>query len=246
LPKRDKLTEKQKRQVAKKKHQRLSQQDKPTDLNQLGHLSELIHTGLVISRFGEQADIINLSDQKTYRCYLRQNLGSLVPGDQVSFRLLDNHTSDTIQGVIEVRKERISLLQRPSAHQGLKPIVANIDQVFVVVAPLPDFSSVLLDRYLVAIENAGIDIKIIINKSDLCDEISAQKIESQLLIYKQLGYSCSWVSSQTSEGIDEIKAMAINNKSILVGQSGVGKSSITAYNNHITAFYVATGSWFYY
>jgi ribosome biogenesis GTPase len=226
LPKRDKLTDRQKRQVAKSKQRHLNKKDLAIDLNDTSHLSDLIHNGLVMSRFGEQADIVNLEDKQHYRCYLRQNIGSLVPGDRVSFRCLTNQANDKIQGVIEAKQERKSLLQRPSLHQGLKAVVANIDQVFVVVAPLPDFSSILLDRYLAAIEDAGITIDIVINKSDMKDEIDKQQLQSQIAIYEKIGYRCTWISTKNNTGLESLKQKMVAHQSILVGQSGVGKSSI--------------------
>ncbi|MET1256628.1 small ribosomal subunit biogenesis GTPase RsgA [Aliikangiella maris] len=230
MAKRDKLTQRQKRQVAHKQRQRIQQQTAPLAEHQLGQLSESLE-GLVISRFGEQADIMNLCDQKVFRCYLRQNLGSIVSGDKVVFRLAENE-----QGIVEARHSRDSVFERPSAHQGLKAVVANINQVFIVAAPLPDFSAALLDRYLVAIEDANnqcdIPLKIIIllNKWDLQSEIIDQSIEEQLTIYRQLDYPIIKVSTKTGLGIDLLKQHAVHQQSILVGQSGVGKSSII---NHL-------------
>ena len=217
LAKRDKLTHRQIRQVAQTQRERLKVERK---LEQLGELSAPIE-GLLVSRFGEQADVIDLIERKKYRCYLRQNLGAPVPGDKVRFRL-DPHG----QGVVEVIHERHSLLERPAQHQGLKPVVANIDKVFVVIAPLPDFSATLLDRYLVAISDANISVHIIANKWDLIEEIERQNIEQKLTVYQNLGFPITRVSSKTQQGIDEIVNAAQDQQSILVGQSGVGKSSI--------------------
>ena len=217
MAKRDKLTQRQKRQVAKTHKKR---QDADAQLQKLGDLSSPIE-GLLVSRFGEQADVIDLKNQQKYRCYLRQNLGSPVPGDHVKFRLDPNN-----QGVVELISERTSLLQRPSPHQGLKPVVANINKVFVVVAPLPDFSAFLLDRYLVAIRHAQIPVHIIANKWDLQSEIETQEINQQLSIYEKLGYPVTRLSTKDGTGLEELKQQANQIGSVLVGQSGVGKSSI--------------------
>jgi len=217
LAKRDKLTHRQKRQVAQTQRQKLKASQK---LAQLGELSPQ-KAGLMVSRYGEQADILDLDDRQTYRCYLRQNLGASVPGDRVNFRLSPNE-----QGIVETIHERQSVLQRPSQHKGLKPVVANIDRIFVVIAPLPDFSATLLDRYLVAIRNAEIPLHIIANKWDLIDEIERQKIEQQLTIYAALSYPITRISTQTGLGINELTEELSQHQSVLVGQSGVGKSSI--------------------
>ena len=219
MAKRDKLTHRQKRQVAQQHHQRIKTKDAASELGDLSSPKD----GLLISRYGEQADVHDVKNHTTHRCYLRQNLGSPVTGDFVSFRLDPNN-----QGVIEAIHPRDTVIHRPSAHQGLKPIVANIDQVFIVVAPLPDFSATLLDRYLVALTeaDANITIHVVANKWDLSNEIQRQSIDKQLEIYGQLGYPIIRVSTKTDLGLETLESQLIGHRSILVGQSGVGKSSI--------------------
>ncbi len=217
MAKRDKLTDKQKRQIAKTRARKRQQQHAK---HPVGELGERQH-GLLISRFGEQADVQDLNSGDLIRCYLRQNLGAPVPGDRVSFRVDSNQ-----QGVIESLDERKSLLQRPSVHAGLKPVVANIDHIFIIVAPLPDFSSILLDRYIIAIEQTGIEFTIVANKADLHAEYEAQRIDSQLAIYQELNYPVIKISTKDVESRAAMIKVIENRSSILVGQSGVGKSSI--------------------
>ena len=217
MAKRDKLTQKQKRQIQKTRQRKTN---KGSDSQQLGQLGAQMK-GLMVSRYGEQADVLCLDSSETYRCFLRQNLGAPVPGDTLIFRLDPNNI-----GIIEAIEPRQSLLQRPSPHQGLKPVVANIDRVFVLVAPLPDFSAILLDRYLVALENANIDIVIVCNKCDLHQEIKQQSIKQQLENYKILGYPLLEISSLSDLGKEQLINYSNNRQAILVGQSGVGKSSV--------------------
>ena len=217
MAKRDKLTQKQKRQIA------ATRQRKKTKRENLEHLGELgdDHKGLMVSRFGEQADVLDLKSGKVYRCFLRQNLGAPVPGDRLHFRLDNNQ-----QGVIESLEPRETLLERPSLHQGLKPVVANINRIFIIVAPLPDFSFILLDRYLVAIKQTGVEVLIIANKWDLANEIEEQSIETQLAVYQSLDYPIIRISTKNDLGKIEFTNAMKGHSSILVGQSGVGKSSI--------------------
>ncbi len=217
MVKRDKLTKNQKRQI-KKTQQKATAENKAS--LSLGQLGERRH-GRMVTRFGEQADVLDMADGQIYRCFLRQNLGAPVTGDFIEFRLDAQH-----QGIIESIGERHSLLQRPSPHQGLKPVVANIDRAFILLAPLPDFSSILLDRYLIAIENSDIEIILLANKWDLTAEIEAQQIEQQLDIYAQLNYPIIKTSTKSQLGKDQLIASLSQHESILVGQSGVGKSSI--------------------
>ena len=215
MAKRDKLTKNQQRQVAKQQTQRLT--EKTIQLDELSESKE----GLLISRYGEQADVLDPENKQTFRCYLRQNLGAPVPGDNVSFRIDKQN-----QGIIEAIFERTSLLERPTRHQGVKPIVANIDHIYIVIAPLPDFSSILLDRYLIAVHNSGIDCTIVANKWDLTNEIESQEIDAFLKVYQNLGYPILKTSTKQETGIDQLASLAKNQRAILVGQSGVGKSSL--------------------
>lgn len=217
MAKRDKLTQKQKRQIVKTRQRKKTKQ---ADLQLLDELGDY-RRGLMVSRFGEQADVLDLQSGETHRCFLRQNLGAPVPGDRLNFRLDNNK-----QGVIETLEPRTSILERPSPHQGIKPVVANINRIFVIVAPLPDFSSILLDRYLVAIKQTGIELVIIANKCDLEKEIESQSIDYQLEEYQKLGYPVLKVSTKLDIGRVELLQAIKGHSSILVGQSGVGKSSI--------------------
>ncbi|WP_168204164.1 small ribosomal subunit biogenesis GTPase RsgA [Aliikangiella coralliicola] len=217
MAKRDKLTHRQKRQVAQKQRQRLQNEHKIPSMSELSDSKN----GLIVSRYGEQADVIELQSKQKYRCYLRQNLGAPVAGDKVKFRLDPSN-----QGVVEAIYDRTSILNRPSPHQGLKPVVANINLVLVVTAPLPDFSASLLDRYLVALRDANIETVIIANKWDLEKEIVQQDIESQLKIYEALGYPVIKISTKKESELTPIADLIRDKHCILVGQSGVGKSSI--------------------
>ena len=141
MVKRDKLTKNQKRQIKKTQQNAATLSKSSLSLGQLGER----RSGRMVARFGEQADVLDQLDGQIYRCFLRQNLGSPVSGDFIEYRLDAQQ-----QGIIESIGDRHSLLQRPSTHQGLKPVVANINRAFILIAPLPDFSSILLDRYLIA------------------------------------------------------------------------------------------------
>ena len=217
MAKRDKLTKNQKRQVAKNRN----------SANLLALSGEQSHSkeGLIIGRFGNQADVLDIIENRIHRCFLRQHLGAPVPGDNVLFHT-ELNSNENPKGVIESIKERETLLERPSQHKGIKPIVANVNLIFVVVAPLPEFSSVLLDRYLVATNNANIETVIVVNKSDLKSELVRQNIDAILACYAEIGYPIINISANSNKGKDGFLGFAKDKASILVGQSGVGKSSI--------------------
>jgi len=184
-------------------------------------------TGTVISRFGQHADVEN-EDGLIYRCNLRRSISSLVCGDKVLWRL-GKESQHSIRGIIEAVHERDSVLSRPDVYDGIKPIAANISQILIVSSLLPVFNSDIIDRYLVAAEQTGITPVIVLNKTDLMNKSSQfeqDKIELQLQIYRDIGYQVLYCSSQTNEGINDIKMQLSQHTSIFVGQSGVGKSTL--------------------
>jgi len=183
--------------------------------------------GIVISRFGQHADVEN-KEHEIYRCNLRRSIGSLVCGDKVLWRL-GKESQHSITGVIEAVHERNSVLSRPDVYDGIKPIAANISQILIVSSVLPVFNSDIIDRYLVAAEQTGITPVIILNKTDLLDSISdaeQEKITQQLKIYQDIGYQILYASSKSRDGISELKTQLSQHTSIFVGQSGVGKSTL--------------------
>ncbi|WP_394172035.1 small ribosomal subunit biogenesis GTPase RsgA [Thalassotalea litorea] len=181
--------------------------------------------GLVISRFGQHADVEDEAGN-IFRCNIRRTVKSIVCGDRVVWRL-GKETQHSINGVIEAVHERTSELSRPDVYDGLKPIAANIDQIFIVSSILPAFNADIIDRYLVATELTGIEPVIVLNKIDLVtDDQEKARIDAQLTLYKSIGYQVIEISNKTGEGIDAIRARLDNRISIFVGQSGVGKSTL--------------------
>ena len=83
MAKRDKLTDRQRRQIAKTQKDKTSGKKSNIEIGDLGEQNE----GVMVSRFGEQAGVLEVKSGNTYRCFLRQNLGAPVPGDRVIFRL---------------------------------------------------------------------------------------------------------------------------------------------------------------
>ncbi|GHF87211.1 small ribosomal subunit biogenesis GTPase RsgA [Thalassotalea marina] len=181
--------------------------------------------GVVISRFGQHADVEDESGT-IFRCNIRRSVDSLVCGDRVIWRQ-GKETQHTVSGVIEAVEERHSMLSRPDVYDGLKPIAANIDQIIIVSSVLPAFNADIIDRYLVAAEQTGIKPLILLNKIDLLSDELEELIEEQLQIYRDIGYQILYLSNQTKQGIEQLKEILSNSTSIFVGQSGVGKSTLT-------------------
>ncbi|MGB1198948.1 MAG: small ribosomal subunit biogenesis GTPase RsgA [Thalassotalea sp.] len=184
-----------------------------------------VQTGTVISRFGQHADVENTAGA-TIRCNLRRSIKSLVCGDKVLWRE-SKANENSISGMIEAVHDRTSVLARPDVYDGVKPIAANISQIIIVSSVLPAFNSDIIDRYIVAAEETGIKPIIVLNKIDLLTPELTQTIEAQLTIYRDIGYQVLYVSNETTDGLAQLKAQLDQQTSIFVGQSGVGKSTLT-------------------
>ncbi|NOY67458.1 MAG: ribosome small subunit-dependent GTPase A, partial [Gammaproteobacteria bacterium] len=173
---------------------------------------------------GKQA-IIETESGQLVNCKVRQNLGSIVCGDNVVWKpALED------QGVILAIEERKNVLARPDFRKKPKPFVANIDQIIIVTAVEPEPSQHLLDRYLVILETVKLPGIIVANKTDLLTSGNKNSINNLLSIYKDIGYNIIHTSVKTNQGLDELNNTLHNQRSILVGQSGVGKSTII---NHL-------------
>lgn len=213
-----KLTRNQSRRIKQKQNDSNAQVTQPAphgDDAQLGPEQE----GRVIAHYGTQVDI-EYGEQQTRRCFLRANLASVVTGDHIIWR-----DGDDI-GVVVSCQPRRSLLSRPDSYGKLKPVAANVDQIIVTVAPRPECHTNLIDRYLVVAEANDIHAIILINKADLIDEQNEDFFAELRARYTQLGYPVLTISAKQGLGADELNTRLRDNTSILVGQSGVGKSSI--------------------
>ncbi len=180
--------------------------------------------GLVIAHFGVQLEVETLDEQlkgQRVRCFLRANLPALVTGDLVVWR-----PAQQGNGVIVAQLPRMSQLCRPDSRGELKPVAANIDQIFIVFAPVPEPHANLLDRYLIAATHAGIRPILLLNKSDLLQEDEQNEAAQLVSIYRKLGYQVLSVSALTGTGLDELQQQLKDKVSAFVGQSGVGKSSL--------------------
>jgi ribosome biogenesis GTPase len=127
---------------------------------------------------------------------------------------------------------RRNVFVRADSRQRTKIVASNLDRVFVVIAPRPEPSQDLVERYLVAIHSLGIEPEIVLNKTELMPEMGP--FENSPLgrskDYRELGYEVVQTSCKAEPGVSELAAILKETTSILVGQSGVGKSSLV---NHL-------------
>ncbi len=142
----NKLSKGQQRRVNANHQRRLkTSKEKPDyDDNLFGEPDE----GIVISRFGMHADVES-ADGDVHRCNIRRTIRSLVTGDRVVWRPGKPAAEGVnVKGIVEAVHERTSVLTRPDFYDGVKPIAANIDQIVIVSAILPELSLNIIDRYV--------------------------------------------------------------------------------------------------
>ncbi|HEY4551736.1 MAG TPA: ribosome small subunit-dependent GTPase A [Bacillaceae bacterium] len=159
-----------------------------------------------------------LAEEELIQCrgrgVFRKNKVTPLVGDQVIFQA-ENDKEGYIMEVL------------PRTNELVRPPIANVDQAILVFsATEPDFSPLLLDRFLAIIEAKGILPIICITKSDLLSEEERIEIESYMADYQQIGYEVVLLSSKTNEGISLIFPFLEGKTSVFAGQSGVGKSSL--------------------
>ena len=156
---------------------------------------------------------------KTYLCKSKKGIGRTICGDTVLFSPINDN-----EGIIHSIEPRKSTLTRPDSRGKLKSIAANIDQIIIVSAILPDINFELIDRYIVAAKTLQITPVILLNKIDLADNTA--KYDRDMDIYHNLGIKVIYTSAKKENGMESLRNALSKNISILVGQSGVGKSSL--------------------
>jgi ribosome biogenesis GTPase len=141
-----------------------------------------------------------------------------VCGDLVDAEPIDNEDDWLITNIVERRNE----LTRPNMRGQVEVLAANIDYLLVVAAAEPKADWFIVDRYLCAAELMGINAGIVFNKSDLGMSSARYELDT----YFDIGYDVVSCSALTGEGLDNVRTVLESHCAIIVGQSGVGKSSI--------------------
>jgi ribosome biogenesis GTPase len=118
---------------------------------------------------------------------------------------------------------RHSAIHRSNAQGRSELIAANVDLLVVVIAPLPQPDLFVVDRYLAAAASAPAAAVLLQNKTDLP---AAPAIAAELSAYARAGYELLSCSTTSGTGLDALRARLRGCTALLVGQSGVGKSSL--------------------
>jgi ribosome biogenesis GTPase len=189
--------------------------------------------GRVIIRHGATLGVMD-ARKRLFRCQTRQHIGHPVCGDWVIWQQVDETS-----GVVTALQPRSSVLSRPDYSGRHKPLAANITQLVIVLAPKPEPSGYLLDQYLVSAETIGIPPLIAINKIDLLEGGPGHEFMQRFEPYRSIGYRVIGVSAKREHGLDLLIDKLKDQTSILLGQSGVGKSSLV--NTLLPSITVETG-----
>lgn len=174
--------------------------------------------GLIVAAHGRH--YLAHAAGKTLQCVTRGKKSDVATGDRVRLK-----TTSADQAVIEEILPRKTLLYRSDQYKS-KLLAANVTQLFIVVATEPGFSDDLVSRALVAAEAAGIEVHLVLNKTDIANLLPAAR--ERLALYGELGYPIHEVSAakDPSGTLATLRPLMTGQSTILIGQSGMGKSSL--------------------
>ena len=175
----------------------------------------MIETARIITSYGRRY-IVRTPAGQLYDATTRKKRVDFACGDWV-----DMVVQNAKQAVIEDFQPRKSLLYRQDAWKT-KLIAANVERLFIVLAAVPSPSEILLQRALLAAEAGEIEPFIVLNKTDLAETALWRE---RLAFYQDLGYPLIEVSELNS--VEPLRPLLAGYTSIFLGQSGMGKSTLT-------------------
>lgn len=182
--------------------------------------------GLVIANHGYRL-LIEAEDGRCIPCTARKSLGGVICGDHVQWQPTAGDA-----GVVTTVQPRKAVLARPDQRGIARAVCANLDQIAVVglVQADGDLSAserARIDAYLAAAEMLNIEALLIINKLDLLAPEMMARVQSSIAPYRDAGYTVLLASARDGSGTKELRERLAARRSVLVGESGAGKSSLT-------------------
>jgi ribosome biogenesis GTPase len=177
---------------------------------------------LVLVSYGGSG-VVELGDGERRPCKFKRSVGRPLCGDRVAVERADDESV-----VVAAIAPRANEFVRVGPRGRKQPIAANLDQVLVVLAPAPEPSRDLVERYLVAVHSLGLRPVLVLNKAELlataglADHSPLHRVGD----YRALGYAVLETSCKGPPGTAALPAVLDGQVNILVGQSGVGKSSL--------------------
>ena len=172
--------------------------------------------GKIVAAFGRHFEVL-VANGERWRCVTRGKRIDFACGDEVEVK-----ATSAAHGIILRAEPRRSLLHRSDAFRE-KLLAANVSQVMIVVATAPGFSDELISRCLCATEDQKLTARIVLNKIDLTDGLA--KARDRLRMFTALGYEVVEIAAHVDTS--PLMGRLRGETTILVGQSGMGKSTLT-------------------
>lgn len=147
-----------------------------------------------------------------------------VCGDEVEIRGPSQSSGDVAK-VVAVLPRR-SLFARTDSRGRTEPLAANLTLLIVIIAPNPEPDLYIADRYLAGAALTGMSGALVVNKSEL-PRAAETDFQAGVRDYERAGYPVLRVSAKNDPSIEPIRALLASASAMLVGQSGVGKSTLT-------------------
>lgn len=199
-----KLSKHQKRRIAAQHEEKRAQAD-------------IEESALVVAHLGYQI-IVQTADNLMAADWRKQT-GTVCVNDRV--HLSYNNDGSAVVESIYPRGNTLYKWQGRKA----KPIASHLDQLLIVIALAPEWQSALIDRYLIAAKEAGINAAILCNKIDLAQNDALETTQKRLSPYQEMGIPCFYASIEQKINTTPLADWINDKQTILAGQSGVGKSS---------------------
>ena len=175
----------------------------------------------VVANFGAAVAVLDEA-RKVHQAVPLTKLPQLVAGDQVECEQESGATSLRVVKLVD----RDGVLSRIDHRGKPKPLAANVSHLAIVSASKPGIDPLLIDQFCIAAELAGIDAMVVINKSDLLDDEQHEQCLAMLEVYKAIGYPAVLVDTKSEGKLEPLITELAGKTVVLVGASGVGKSSI--------------------
>ena len=187
--------------------------------------------GLVIKNTGswytvktDDGQLIESKIKGNFRLKGIRSTNPVAVGDYV--QLITNQEGTAFISSIEDRRNYI-IRKSPNLSKQSHILAANVDQALLVVTVnYPETSTTFIDRFLAGAEAYRVPVIIVFNKCDLLSEEELHYEKMMRTLYETIGYKCVEISAATGEGVDELRPLIKDRKSLLSGNSGVGKSTL--------------------
>lgn len=175
---------------------------------------------------------VQIDDNRSLSCRIKRGATTenesatlVVVGDRVRVQPLEEGHGLVIH--VEERKSEMSRTGTGRKRGAAQAIASNLDVVFCVVsAERDDVRRTVIDRYIVGALLGQIEPVVVVNKIDTADEAFAAALADGLGVYPELGYQLLFTSATDGTGIEELREVLGERTGALVGQSGVGKSTL--------------------